>query len=281
MALYNKHKQTEAVYSSNTLITGKGNSLPSVSVLQPKAGISSLISSSQDVIQRAFTRSLLKNHVNYIKTNKAYHGSWMELDTISKYMVLDQLKSEGIKLPEQADKFVKEAGDVAEENSDIDHYGGGSDEIVKGTEKHTELLQLKRGPGDSGPKSFATSTVGNYNAVTYTRDGVGNVDFKSPKSQTAWSNPVPEAAVDLSESSKKKEYGMMLSGNFVHIPSASREQHFSIANRVAKKKGQTFGDGGASPANYTWHHLLDKYKMVLVDRTVHQKFGHNGGFYFW
>lgn len=36
MVSYSKHKQTDSDYSSNTLITGKGNSLPSVSVLQKK-----------------------------------------------------------------------------------------------------------------------------------------------------------------------------------------------------------------------------------------------------
>ncbi|MFN7221511.1 MAG: HNH endonuclease, partial [Burkholderiales bacterium] len=40
------------------------------------------------------------------------------------------------------------------------------------------------------------------------------------------------------------------------------------------------GNGGSSPQNHTCHHLLDKYKMVLVDYEVHRKFGHNGGFCF-
>ena len=51
--------------------------------------------------------------------------------------------------------------------------------------------------------------------------------------------------------------------------------NFAIANRIKQ-----FTCRG-SPDGWTWHHLTTKYHMVLVDRAVHQKHGHNGGVFIW
>lgn len=168
---------------------------------------------------------------------------------------------------------------AAEENSDIDHpETSDAEEIPFVTPE--EALQLKRGSGLSGPRTIDPFFQDGY----YMRDSDGNIDFDQIYRYTIFNkSPVePNSMVDLEEgSNNKKGFGVLLNGNIVHIPNASRSQHFSIANRIAKKHGQISGEGGHSPEGLTWHHLIDKYKMVLVNRIVHQKFGHNGGYYFW
>lgn len=233
------------------------------------------------VVQRAYTRAMLANDVEKIIKNQAFPGTWGFIDPQYKYMILDRLKDLGVNLQPPEAELLKKADEEAEDNSDIDHIGGGAFELEKGAEGYSDLVQAKRKPGDSKSKTFTTTGGSPYKDVVYNRDDPNaNVTFDSPKSHHTWSNPVHGAPIDL-EDGCKKHYGMMLSEKIVKISDASRDQHFSIANRVAKKKGQTAGEGGNSPDGYTWHHLLDKYKMVLVDRKVHQQFGHNGGFYFW
>ena len=164
---------------------------------------------------------------------------------------------------------------AAPEDSDVDHPDTADAEEIP----FTKPLQCKRGPGISGPRTMSSFFTNGY----YERDQDGNIDFNNIyQCDNFIMSPVfPNSLVNLEEGAKIKEYGVLLNGNMVHIPSASRSQHFSIANRVAKNHRQTAGNGGNSPDGLTWHHLIDKYKMVLVDRTVHQKFGHNGGYYFW
>jgi hypothetical protein len=136
--------------------------------------------------------------------------------------------------------------------------------------------QLARGAGASGPKSYVSATVGPYVNVTYTRDGDGYFDFKSPSNRVAWSDPIKGGKVDMEKGCTKAGYGIMKDNmTKVKLQTATRAQHFSIANRICGISGS------GSPAGYTWHHLKDKYKMVLVDRKVHQQHGHNGGIFLW
>ncbi|MDG4762729.1 polymorphic toxin-type HINT domain-containing protein [Solwaraspora sp. WMMD406] len=52
--------------------------------------------------------------------------------------------------------------------------------------------------------------------------------------------------------------------------SGNRSTDFARANRAAGLS--------STPTGYTWHHHQDKGLMQLVDRTVHAKTGHTGGF---
>jgi hypothetical protein len=145
----------------------------------------------------------------------------------------------------------------------------------------TNLLfaQLKRKAGDSYQAIYQTSNFGIFKEVTYTRDGQGCINFRhnsksTPK--TMWKNPVEVTSeVQLNKGSSTAGFGLGTKG-LIPLANASRAQHFCIANRMVKN-----GAGSGSPPGYTWHHLPAKYKMVLVDRNVHGKHGHNGGKLLW
>ncbi|MEM9823577.1 MAG: HNH endonuclease, partial [Bacteroidota bacterium] len=63
-----------------------------------------------------------------------------------------------------------------------------------------------------------------------------------------------------------------------------RGKHFAYADALMTAKGfassvtqmRTFRKG-----SWTWHHLKDKYLMVLVRMDVHRSYGHNGGVHIW
>ena len=139
------------------------------------------------------------------------------------------------------------------------------------------VMQEKRNAGPSYQPDYDTTNFGKFKAVTYTRDTNGAIDFAAVTSYTTWKNPVQSGSgVDLSEGCSSSDYGITLSGTKVKIAGARRGTHFSIANRIMANSA-----GSSSPTGWTWHHLPAKYKMVLVDRKVHQKHGHNGGVYLW
>lgn len=150
----------------------------------------------------------------------------------------------------------------------------------------SQLIQLARDPFKQSPKkTFNTSNHGEFIDVSYTTDSKGGIDFSNPdKGYSRWENPIESSKVDLSEKPVNpklspnidwKEYGMLQNGHFVKIREASRAQHFNIANRLIGKSGDR------SPQSKTWHHLEHYPFMVLVDRKVHAKYGHNGGFLLW
>ena len=138
-------------------------------------------------------------------------------------------------------------------------------------------MQMQRGAGITGPKSYIASTVGSYTNVAYTRNENGYFEFNKPTQQTKWKNPVNNRSiVNMQVGCKKLGWGIMKDEKTtVKLQTATRDQHFSIANRIAGIAGS------GSPDNYTWHHLETKYEMVLVDRMVHSKHGHNGGIFLW
>ena len=124
---------------------------------------------------------------------------------------------------------------------------------------------------------YTTHKHGNFKDVTYKLDNLGSIDFSKVNKKKVWKNPMkPGSEVQLTKGSGKPKYGITLSGTKIKIPGASRGQHFSMANRIMNN-----GFGNSSPTDWTWHHLTTYYKMVLVDRTVHAKHGHNGGVYVW
>jgi hypothetical protein len=143
------------------------------------------------------------------------------------------------------------------------------------------ILQLARKPNTvSGPKSYTSSNHGALANIAYKTDGVGNINFDTPyhkpTGKPGFKANKANTTVELSKGVKKAGYMAMPSGNIIKIKGASRGQHFAVANRI---KG--YGDGHSSPNNYTWHHLTTRYQMVLVDRMVHSKHGHNGGVKLW
>jgi hypothetical protein len=145
------------------------------------------------------------------------------------------------------------------------------------TEAGDQVMQLARTPNTvSTQASYITKNFGQFQDVSYMRDGKGNIDFSSTwGAPTAWSDPVLHGSkVELSTNVTKAGHGLMPSGKLVNIASASRSQHFAIGDRLDPT-------GTARQGKYTWHHLSPEYQMVLVDMQVHAKHGHNGGVYLW
>jgi hypothetical protein len=129
-----------------------------------------------------------------------------------------------------------------------------------------------------------------YNNVVYLRDGGGNIDFAANPTTTVtgynstetptidskditWSNPMDNASlVQMAGDVNEPEYGLMPSGKKVKLKTASRAQHFAIADDLYPN---------SRSGTWTWHHLTPKYQMILVDMRVHAKHGHNGGVLLW
>lgn len=142
----------------------------------------------------------------------------------------------------------------------------------KGVDQYIEgnnVAQLARKPGViSGPKSY-----GAYKDVAYKTDDKGCIDFENTHGNpTQWSNPVePNSEVDLRNSNQQ-------------IDTKNRAQHFAIGDfLLAKRRNKSKASDITNhrKSTWTWHHLKDPYKMVLVDMLVHAKHGHNGGVHIW
>jgi hypothetical protein len=146
-------------------------------------------------------------------------------------------------------------------------HDGGDEGLIQGKFKAGTV---------SGPKTYVGDNAFAYTGVSYTRDAKGSIDFGTPTAQTAWSNPMTGAVVDLTSGSSSPTKGLLQNGNEVGLKKANRNQHFDIANRIVGN-----GLAGVSPPGRTWHHLLTRFDMILVDRTVHREHGHNGGVLIW
>lgn len=148
-----------------------------------------------------------------------------------------------------------------------------SPEIKCNTNK---IVQMRPNPNTlSGPNTFQSSISGPYNNVSYMRDGNAAIDFSRPQQgYVSWQDPI-DTTVDLSEEGNGIDTGKKHDGSVIAIRGASRGDHFNIANELIGEPGS------ASPPNLTWHHLVPFPMMALVDRTVHQKYAHVGGFELW
>lgn len=197
------------------------------------------------------------------------------------------LKSRGYgdRLDEIIGKFIdgdfkgtEESEKVSEEDEEVinlaDHQGLDNYEDDKANDQYIEehnVTQFARKPNVvSGPKSY-----GAYKDVAYKTDSKGCIDFSTTHNQpTAWTDPVdPGTEVDLSKAGKT-------------INTKDRAQHFAIGDHLLAKSKYGAGGKASQITNYrkskwTWHHLKDPYKMVLVNMLVHQKHGHNGGVHLW
>jgi len=134
------------------------------------------------------------------------------------------------------------------------------------------------------------SNAFDYDNVIYLRDGDGNIDFDDDpadyvkgynksedpeidKKDIKWDDPMDNGSeVQMSNDLTDTEYGLMPSGKKVELKSATRPQHFAIADDLYDND---------RAGTWTWHHLSDRYKMILVDMRVHAKHGHNGGVHLW
>ncbi|WP_343631199.1 HNH endonuclease [Fluviicola sp.] len=172
----------------------------------------------------------------------------------------------------------EESSDVSEEDEEAvnwaDHQGLENHEDEKAIDQYIEeksITQFARKPNVvSGPKSY-----GAYKDVAYKTDDKGCIDFSTTHGvPTAWANPVdPGTEVELSKAGKT-------------INTKDRAQHFAIGDHLLAKTKFGATAKASQVTNYrkskwTWHHLKDKYKMVLVNMLVHQKHGHNGGVHLW
>jgi hypothetical protein len=147
-------------------------------------------------------------------------------------------------------------------------------------------IQMRRGPSPpaSGPKSYTTDNYGNFSNITYWRNAKGNIEFDSPINRVAgdnWTLPIlANSDVNLKKGSNRAGYGILVVNPPPHPPlmtnlsKANRDRHNRIARRIRP-------DLAAYERTYTWHHRSQEYIMHLVDFTVHQQHGHDGGFLFW
>jgi len=145
------------------------------------------------------------------------------------------------------------------------------------------VIQGAFGAGNSGPKDYATSSGTALKDVMYTRSAAGYIEFTAPDAITTPAAFAPARQhnnTDISDPADGTKLNLILPGGIVPtLKNSSRSQHFKVANREAGTVGQH--GSGSSPANYTWHHKLAPGRMVLVDRMVHSKHGHNGGVHLW
>jgi hypothetical protein len=161
--------------------------------------------------------------------------------------------------------------DQEEEEEEEEGEGEGEGDDVR------RVIRRKRTPGSVSYQESYETKWGTFKQVAYTLDTPGgNIDFSNPTQRKKWQDPVDHPSyVDLEQGVKTKGWGLLRNGKLVKLKGASRSQHFSVANRIKKIQA----DG--SPAGWTWHHLSTPFKMVLVERSVHQKHGHNGGILLW
>ena len=127
------------------------------------------------------------------------------------------------------------------------------------------------------PKTITLRSTGIASNYEYMLGPNFNINF-SKNLILNQQDPVDHGSlVDLRTGCNVPKHGIMLSGRMVRIaPGGKRNQHFSIADRLYPNNRL---------GTWTWHHLDDQYKMVLVDSAVHCPmfggFWHYGGMSFW
>jgi len=146
------------------------------------------------------------------------------------------------------------------------------------------VTQLAHSANAAGtPKNYTTSAGQAVTGVQYDRVAKGYIDFtQAPVSVThpaGWQPNTNHDNTDISDPANPNKLNLVYpNGTVPDLTNSTRAQHFKVANTVAFHGADTSSN---SPAGYTWHHKDTKGRMVLVDRTVHQKHGHNGGFHIW
>lgn len=168
----------------------------------------------------------------------------------------------------------------------------GLEHVINDKDETSNIIQLARTGNtysvNGGYQGTSNGTA--YENVIYYRDGGGNINFgvnpanivaaynstEDPEidaNDIVWSDPVDYSSqVQMNNDLNDTEKGIMPSGKSVTLKSASRPQHFAIADMLySNSRGGT----------WTWHHLSPRYYMVLVDMRVHAKHGHNGGVLLW
>ncbi len=182
-------------------------------------------------------------------------------------------------------------GDVLDSDIGGDSYNHNADIDLN-------TIQLARTPGTmTGPKDYNHANGHAAKNVFYILDSMnGSIDFseaptkprynayvpggkqkKAPlkaSSGISWANPnMPNSLVDLNKHPNK-----------AYIDKKDRPQHFGMADALyAKAQGWKSASQTAKMrlGKWTWHHLPNKYEMILVDMYAHAQHGHNGGVHIW
>lgn len=164
--------------------------------------------------------------------------------------------------------------------------------MVIDTKRDNGIIQLARTPNTYSVNGDyqGASNGSDYDNVIYLRDDGGNIDFaEDPEDilddynstedpeidadDIKWEDPMDYASrVQMSYDLTDPEYGLMPSGKKVKLKTATRPQHFAIADDLYNND---------RAGTWTWHHLSERYEMILVDMRVHAKHGHNGGVLLW
>lgn len=142
-----------------------------------------------------------------------------------------------------------------------------------GLYQQRSIIQYARTGGTvSGPKDYNSSNYGKFEDVEYKLSSKGSIDFDKTKNHKKWVDPVDASSyVNLAHAG-------------VTIDKKDRAQHFALGDYLyAQSKGKPYASYTTNhrKGKWTWHHLEDHYRMVLVDMNVHAKHGHNGGVYLW
>ncbi len=154
-----------------------------------------------------------------------------------------------------------------------------------------ERVQLRRNPGTSAVKSYTSSHGVALVNITFERQAPdANIDFNQPLATQAGGvhaqDPIantfgPHQNVNILDPVNPNFLFQTNFQNGQPVPVVSaktgRDHHFAAGNRAVGRRDW----GRASPPNWTWHHLLPRGRMSLVDRQMHAKHGHNGGMLFW
>jgi hypothetical protein len=167
-----------------------------------------------------------------------------------------------------------------------------NEDMVIDTKRDNGIIQLARTPNTYSVNGDYTgaSNGSDYDNVIYLRDDDGNIAFEDDPADIVddyneteepeideddikWEDPMDYGSkVQMSNDLTDPEYGLMPSGKKVQLKTATRPQHFAIADDLYNND---------RAGTWTWHHLSDRYKMILVDMRVHAKHGHNGGVLLW
>jgi len=149
----------------------------------------------------------------------------------------------------------------------------------------TPRTQLPHFSGSDSPfqfvlKNLTLRSTGTMHPFDYTNGPNNNINFAANVAPGNYDPIDYTSHVDLETGCAVPKHGITLSGNVVKLaPNGSRPQHFSIADRLNPAAA------AKRPGTWTWHHLDNEYKMILVDSAVHNPgfggFWHWGGMAFW
>jgi len=212
------------------------------------------------------------------------------VDVVKKYWNMDLISSDFVyfKYLEHLSYNIQTREEFEESFADAgqDDHGYDVFEVPDEFDGNDAIIQQARKPGLSGPKSYDVFK----NMLFMKTNPLATIDFDAGLGKSSSpANNMPGSYVDLStvltggvvdptiyDPHKKKTVKMNRAGTA--FDKKDRDQHFAIADMLY------YINNGSKPnraGTWTWHHLENKYGMVLVNMLVHAKHGHNGGVHIW